>query len=260
MAAIGQGVGLIVDIIAAARAGVDLLLLTDSGEGYEAAYTALTAAAQRGLLSSGDIAASAQRVLDLKAWVREQEQPGLEVVACEEHRALAYEVAAEAVTLVRDDAGCLPVRLSPEDRVLAIVPRPQDLTPADTSSYEMPDVAGPLRRHHPYVDQVNIPLNPGASDVAALREKARGYGLVIVCTINANGYPEQAAVVNALLESGVRVVAVALRLPSDLEAYPAAPTYVCTYSLQPPSLEALAAALWGHIPFKGRLPVTVQSL
>jgi beta-N-acetylhexosaminidase len=57
--------------------------------------------------------------------------------------------------------------------------------------------------------------------------------------------------------SGVKVVAVALRLPYDAAAYPAAPTVIATYSLQPSSLEALAGALFGRVPFEGRLPVTV---
>ena len=51
------------------------------------------------------------------------------------------------------------------------------------------------------------------------------------------------------------MVAVALRLPSDIAAYPDVPTYMCTYSIQPASLDALADALWGRIPFVGRLPV-----
>jgi beta-N-acetylhexosaminidase len=55
------------------------------------------------------------------------------------------------------------------------------------------------------------------------------------------------------------LVTVALRLPHDITAYPAAPTNICTYSLQPPSIEALADALWGRIPFEGRLPVTLTS-
>ena len=51
--------------------------------------------------------------------------------------------------------------------------------------------------------------------------------------------------------------AAALRLPYDAAAYPSAPAVVATYSVQPPSVEALADALFGRVPFEGRLPVTV---
>ena len=67
------------------------------------------------------------------------------------------------------------------------------------------------------------------------------------------------ALVNALLKRDVPTVAVALRMPYDLLAYPTAPTYVCVYSIQSPAMEALARALFGHIPFAGRLPVSIPS-
>ena len=258
MGAIEQGPGFAIDAIAAAAAGVDLLMFTDSGATLETALIALLQAAKRGLLSPGDVLDSARRVLDLKAWAGEQEQPDLSIVGCEEHRALAYEVAARAVTLVRDEAGILPLRLSPNEKVLAIVPRPADLTPADTSSYESPALAEALRRYHPNVEQIEVPLDPSAREVGEIIEVAGESDLVVVGTINATQHHGQGALVNGLLDAGVSVVAVALRLPYDLAAYPRVKTYACTYSLQPSSLQALAHALWGHIPFQGKLPVTLM--
>jgi beta-N-acetylhexosaminidase len=257
MGAIAEGAGLLVDSIAATAAGVDLLLLTDSDRGFETVYAAVLHAARRGLLAADDIMASAHRVLALKEWTATQEQPGLEVVGCREHLDLAYEVAARSITLVRDRQGYLPLDLRPEARVLAVVPRPADLTPADTSSYERVDLAGALRRYHPNVEQVDISLNPAEEESAAVLEQAAGYDLVIIATIGALAFAGQAALVRSLLERGERVIAVALRLPYDIAAYLGAPAYVCTYSLQPPSLAALSDALFGKIPFQGRLPVSV---
>jgi beta-N-acetylhexosaminidase len=257
MGAIQKGLGLVVDCIAASAAGVDLLLLGDYEEGFQAVYSAVLQAARRGLLASGEIVASAQRVLELKAWLSQHEQPGLEVVQCEEHLALAYEIAAQSVTLVRDAEGCLPLSLDAGARIAVVLPRPSDLTPADTSSYERPVLAEMLRRYHPTVDQIDVPTNPGPSDIGAVLQQAKGYDLVIAGSINAFQHEGQAALVNSLLEGGSKVIAVALRLPYDLSAFPGAPTYICTYNLQPPSMQALADALWGRIPFMGRSPVTV---
>ena len=50
-------------------------------------------------------------MLALKRWLSAQTQPELDVVNCAEHQALAREVAAQALTLVRDDAYRLPLRL-----------------------------------------------------------------------------------------------------------------------------------------------------
>jgi beta-N-acetylhexosaminidase len=55
----------------------------------------------------------------------------------------------------------------------------------------------------------------------------------------------------------VPVVTVALRVPWDLARYPAAATHACTYSILPPSLHALVSALWGDVPFRGRLPAAI---
>jgi beta-N-acetylhexosaminidase len=56
------------------------------------------------------------------------------------------------------------------------------------------------------------------------------------------------------------VIAVALRLPYDLAAYPAVASYLCTYSILQPSMEALADALLGRLKCRGKLPVTIPGL
>jgi len=261
MAAIEQeGVGLIVDAIAAAAAGVDLLLLADDVEVQRNIYAALLQAARRALLPPEKVRRSAERVLALKRWLSEQPRPSLDVVGCAEHRELAAEVAARSVTLVRDEAGLLPLRLSPDARVAVVLPEPVDLTPADTSSYVTCTLAPALRRFHPSVTEFLVSHDPPDDDIAAVRRQAADYDLVVVGTISALTQPGQATLVQALLEAGVPTVVVALRLPYDLQAFPHAPTYLCTYSILSPSMEALARALVGEIPFQGRLPVSIPGI
>jgi beta-N-acetylhexosaminidase len=199
-------------------------------------------------------------VLALKDWLAGQPQPELEEVACAEHLALAREVAGRAITLVRDEAGLLPLRLPAGARIAAVAPQPTDLTPADTSSYTQPALAQALRRHHAAVDEFVIPLNPSAEEVASLDERLRPYDLVVAATINATSYLGQAALVNGILARGQPLIAAALRMPYDLLAYPTAPTYLCTYSILAPSLDALADALWGRAGCPGRLPVSIAGL
>ncbi|HUS15314.1 MAG TPA: glycoside hydrolase family 3 N-terminal domain-containing protein [Chloroflexia bacterium] len=260
MRAISQGSGLVVDAIAAAAAGVDLLILNSDTDEQEAIYAGLCQAADRGLIPAAAVQESAARILHLKSWVAGQTQPPLEVVACAAHRALAAETATRAITLVRDTAGLLPLRLAPGARVAAVVPRPVDLTPADTSSYVTPGLAAALRRYHRLVDEHIIPINPHAGEVAAVADAVAGADLVIMGTINAQEHAGQVALVERLLASGTPVVAVALRMPYDLAAYPGAPTYLCTYSVLDTAMEALAAALWGVQGCPGRLPVSIPGL
>jgi beta-N-acetylhexosaminidase len=257
MRAIDQGPALPIEAIAAATAGVDLLLMGSVLADHAAVRGALLQAARRGLLDPAALRASAGRVLALKRWLAGREQPPLDVVACAEHEALAYTVAARALTLVRDQTSILPLRLAPTARVLALAPRTANLTLADTSSFDTLALGSALRRRHPAVDEILYPADPTAADVAALVEQARGYDAVVIATIEATRQRGQAALVGALVAAGAPVVAVALRLPYDLAAYPTAPTFVCTYSHQPAALDALADGLWGQIPFAGRLPVTI---
>jgi beta-N-acetylhexosaminidase len=82
-----------------------------------------------------------------------------------------------------------------------------------------------------------------------------GAAVVVVGTISASADPAQARLVDAMLATGRPIVTVALRTPWDLAAYPTAGTHVAAYGILNPTLRALAAALFGDIPFAGRLPV-----
>jgi beta-N-acetylhexosaminidase len=173
---------------------------------------------------------------------------------------VADDIARRSVTLVRNDAALLPLRLGAEARIAAVVPQPMDLTPADTSSYVAPTLASALRTYHSNVDEFLIPSAPAESDVAALVERLRGHDLLVVGTLNAFAQQGQAALVSRVLALGIPVVAVAMRLPYDLASFPRAQTYVCTYSILEPSMRALAAALFGAQPFVGCLPVSIPDL
>jgi beta-N-acetylhexosaminidase len=70
--------------------------------------------------------------------------------------------------------------------------------------------------------------------------------------------PAQAELVDALLGTGRPVVTVALRVPSDLAAYPEAQTHLATYSILPESLAALAEVLVGRLEPTGRLPMRLD--
>ena len=102
-----------------------------------------------------------------------------------------------------------------------------------------------------------MPIDPSEAEVAALADRLTGAALVVVGTINANQHLGQAALINTLIDRDQPITAIALRMPYDVIAYPRVPTYVCAYSLQQPSLQAVAKALWGQLPFQGQLPVEI---
>src|SRR5262249_35061977 len=111
MRALPQGDDQVIDAVAAVRAGEDLLLTTPDAVARARVAGALVHAAARGLFDPAELAASAGRLASLRSRLAGAAQPGLEVVGSDVHLALAREVARRSVTLVRDDAGLLPIRL-----------------------------------------------------------------------------------------------------------------------------------------------------
>jgi beta-N-acetylhexosaminidase len=260
MKSIAQGPGLVMDVLAALNAGADLLLMNhDELSRVEEVFAALVQAGRRGLLSAAEVKSSATRILGLKEWLRATKQPPLSVVRCAEHMELAREVADASVTLVRVAGGRVPLQLPAAAKVAVGVPRPEDLTVADTSSHVAPGLAAAVRRRHARVDDFTMSMNPSPADIQGLVERLGSYDLVILGTINACTHAGQAALVNALLDRGIKPIVIALRMPYDIAAFPAAPAYACTYGILPPSMDAVVDALWGRIPFAGQLPVALPA-
>jgi len=187
--------------------------------------------------------------------VAQQTPPDLSVIGCAEHVALAHEIAERAITLVRDEPRQLPLRLQADEPIVVIVPQLKDLTPADTSSHDKPALAEALRAYHDRVEELVMPNDPTEAEVAALASRVAGAERIIIGTINAYQQRGQVALIDTLIDRGKSVIAVALRMPYDVSAYPRVPTCLCTYSLQPAALQAAAKALWGQLSCTGQLPV-----
>lgn len=260
MQSIAQERGMIVDSITAAHAGIDVLLSGPAQAGTTMMYDAILHAARRNLLSAAELQASAARIIELKQWCAQTPPPDLDIIRSAEHCALADEIAARSITLVRDHTAQLPLRLASDARVLVIVPAPQDLTPADTSSYERVALADALREYHSHVDEVVVSINPSTQEIAAVREKWRAYQHILIGTLNANQHSGQAALVKLALQENARVIVLALRMPYDLECFAHAPTFLCAYSIQAPSLRACARVLFGQAAATGKLPVSIPHL
>jgi beta-N-acetylhexosaminidase len=247
-----------VDVAAALRAGTDLLLCGPDPAVQARVEAGLAAAFDEGGLDAVETAASAARLADLQAWLAGFATPDIEVVGCAEHHALAAELAARSITLVRDRAGLVPLALGPSARILVVEPRPRDLTPADTTSLLAPGgLADAIRARHPATEGIVV-ASITESDVAAPRDRAADADLVVLGTVDALGESSVGPLARALVASGTPVVAVALRGPWDAGAYPGIGTVLATYGIQTPSLDALAAALFGAVSISGRLPVNIS--
>lgn len=261
MHAIGQGAALGENAVRAAAAGADLLLITTDPDDQRLVHASLMEAAQDGRLKADALDRSVERILSLKEWLAKgPPAPDLSVVGCPEHRQVADEIAQGSITLVRNRDNLLPLKLKSGERLAVVIPKPVDLTPADTSSYVTPSLASAVREFHPEVDEFVVSYAPSEAEIAGLKGRLGDYSLAIVGTINAFSEPQQAALVREISKFGVPIVVAALRLPYDLMVFPEVKTYACTYSILEPSIRALAACLFGRRKFQGHLPVTIPGL
>lgn len=261
MHAIKQGEHLGEECVRASFAGIDLLLITADPADHKRAWKGLTREYQYDLLFRETCEKSAERIMSLKSWLNSHKTtPSLDVVGCGEHLLVADEIAERSVTLVRDDAHILPLTIDPDQRIAVIIPQPADLTPADTSSYVIPSLAASVRQYHQNVKEIIIPYSPNLDVIQNTLLQTQDAALIIIGTLNAFDCPAQAELVNRLLQSGIPTVVSALRMPYDLTVFENAPTFLCTYSIQSPSMNALAKILFGKLKAQGRLPVTIPGL
>lgn len=230
------------DLSSPLAAGVDLLLF-----GPVQAGSALGVTATEGT-----------RLSSLLEWLDRFPTPAPSIVGCAQHHKLADELATRSITLVRDRDGLLPLQVDGDARLLAVMPQPLDLTPAENSSRVAPGLAAALRQTVPMVTEIVVDYRPDLASIDGVVAAARDHDLIVIGTLAAT--PEQAAMVTAVESTGMPMVTVALHTPYDLALYPQVSTHVCTYGIHPPSMNALANALFGRATLNGRLPVALPGL
>ena len=261
MGAIQQGERLGEQAVKSCQAGVDLLLLVGDPKENWRVYEALSHAVDDGTLTNAMYESSIARITELKDWINSRTKtPDLNVIRCTDHIHVADEIAERSITLVRDRENLLPIRLSPRNRVAVVVPEPQDLTPADTSSYVKPVLAAAIKAFHPLVQEFSIPFAPGPEEIKTILASLQEFDLIIAATINACNTPNQAELVNQMVMANKKVINIAMRLPYDPEVLPQVGTCLCCYSILEPSMRAVAKALFGQIPMGGKLPVFVKDI
>ncbi len=233
----------------ALAAGADVLLFNHGHALHRQAHALILDRLARGQLPPGRLDEAAARVLAAKerfgllvrgSGGRDQASGVSERVGTAEHRALAREIAGAAITLLRDDAHLLP--LAPGAKLLVVEP------PAGAGLGKALDAT-----------TFAVSADPSAAEIRTAAGMAPGR-MVIVATTDARQNPGQVRLVQALLAAGAPVIVVAVRGPYDLMAFPAAPTYLASYGANPPTLDALAAVLYGKVKPAGRLPVELPGL
>jgi hypothetical protein len=185
------------------------------------------------------------------------------VVDSPEHRKLAAEIARRSMTLVREEAGALPLRRGTSIFELTVTEAPARAAGTEFWREVRSRAGPPAPAAAAFLDARSTPADVDA----AVREAARHDLVVAALWIHFQtgrgtlAVPEPArAAIARLLDSGARVVAVAFGSPYVLRELPGLRTYLAAYGSQPDSQVAAARALFGETEITGRLPVTIPGI
>jgi beta-N-acetylhexosaminidase len=263
MGAIVKGFGPADASVKALEAGADVLLMPPDAE---VAVNAIVAAVRHGRISQKRLDQSVTRVLaaKMKLGLDRSRLVDLEaiddVVNSPEANERAEEVADRAVTLLRNEPQQVPIRQPAKTCFLVLA----------ESHHSNEGLAFTQEIHKRSPDALALTLDPSlpdaAMDVAATRmgfceaTVVAAFASVAAARGNTALPPEFAKLVDTLIASGKPVTLVALGNPYLLRAFPKVAAYLTTYSTVAPSEIAAVKALFGEMPIRGRLPVTIPEL
>ena len=208
----------------------------------------------------------AARVDALRAWLGSRRPAaGPRVVGCAEHRALARELAARSMTLVR--GRCRDVLPAPaarrRPRSSPSCRRPTDLTPADTSSTVAPGLAAALRaRPSAGWTSSSCRSRPTTRTIAAAL-RARATPPTASSSARSMALGSRASPRWSTRSAGDRHAddrGRACAAPWDVAAYPAAVTARAPTRSCPTRSTRSPRHCSARSPFAGRLPVAVDGV
>lgn len=250
-------------VVKALLAGADVILLPADPR---VAIDSMVRAVAEGRLPLERLDEAALRVLESKARVGLHRQRRVEHSAIErdvarpEDVAQAMAIARQAITVVKNQGGILPLAAEKPLSLLHLV-LSSDF--ADGAIRGIPEVELELRGIE--VDTVKLGVEMSEETAARVLRDAPRYDHVLVSAFvrvsSSKGttqmVPSQAALVRRLAEAGTSVLVVSYGSPYLLSQFPTVPVYLCALGWSDSSQRAVVAALLGEGPSRGKLPVTI---
>jgi beta-N-acetylhexosaminidase len=263
MGGIAQGYNSGEAAVLALEAGADALVMPPDPE---AAIKAVLAAVQSGRLKRARIDESVARLLAAKqrAGLDRRRLVDLEAIsdriAAPEDQERAQEIADRAVTLAKNDGGPIPLRAPARTCFLTLA--------ESRSSSEGQQFAQEvrLRDKDAALLQLDTSMPPAAVD-AAVQKTAACESFAVAAFASVAAYRGDVALggdfprlLDTLFATGKPVVLIAMGNPYLVRSFPKAAAFLLTFSTVPPSETSAVKALFGEIPIRGHLPVSIPGV
>ena len=231
--------------VAALKAGADVLLFNLDYALHRETHRLLVAALESGEIPMSRLDDAVRRILSVKERFGILQPAPIDLdhlgdqVGTTDHRSRMDTIAAHSITLLRDTDHAIPLTST---AYVIEVPAARGLAAALDAT------------------AISSDANPTAANIRTAVGLVRSKRPIVVGLVNTAANPNQARLVQALIDAHATVIVVALRDPYDLAAVPDAPTMLASYGTTPSSLRALAAVLKGAVVAQGKLPVDLPGL
>jgi beta-N-acetylhexosaminidase len=250
--------------VRAVLAGADALLMPPVPD---AAFEALQEAVRSGRISKERLDASVRRILRAKARLGLHSNRVVDVNAINQKfgsiawEKEAQEISDRGVTLLRDTPRRLPLDGTKPSRalLLAFYADPEPYPGEDLERELRPrfESLTTLRTDTRFVNASTLKLPPPDSyDVAILALFVR----VSDRKGNVDVPAEQAALAEQIYKSGKPIITVGFGSPYLIESFPQAETWLAAFGISDVAQISVARALFGQIPVRGHLPVTIPGV
>lgn len=252
-------------VVRAIQSGCDVILFPGN---VEEGFTALVAAVRGGALQESRIDESVRRILISKTRVGLQDRRGVDPekvstsVGTDENYNEARLIAAECLTLVKDEKNILP--LAPSKKIGVIVMGNK----LGTSMLSRGLVSFPeeMRKRNSSTEEITLSDSLRTEEFARALALAKNSDVVVVAAyvkiILGSGTvdlpPALVRAVEEILRENPNVVLISFGNPYIGASVRGVPTYICAYDNAKALQDVAADALFGKIHFKGKLPVTVS--
>ena len=245
-------------------AGADALLMPPVPD---AAYEALLAAVQSGQISQQRLDESVRRILAAKARLGLQKNRLVDVAALNTNfgtvawQAESQEISDRGITLLRDTPHRLPLDGTKPARALLVClyadPEPYPGEDLERELRKRFDSVVTLRADTKFAKAENLKLPASDSyDVAILALFVRVSDRKGDVDVPADQIP----LIQQIYKTGKPVISVGLGSPYLIERFPQAETWLSVFGIADVAQISVARALFGEIPIRGRLPVTIPGI
>jgi len=250
--------------VRAVVAGADCVLMPPVPD---AAFEALQVAVKSGRISKEHLDTSVRRILQAKARIGLNSSRLVDVNALNKKfgsaawQQEAQDISDRGVTLLRDTPHRLPLDGTKPSRALLLAfyadPEPYPGEDLERELRARFDSVTTLRADTRFVNASILKLPPPESyDVAILALFVR----VSDRKGNVDVPAEQAALAEQIYKAGKPVITVGFGSPYLIERFPQAETWLAAFGISDVAQISVARALFGQIPVRGKLPVTIPGV